>query len=58
MTTRTKAAIAAAKALTDQARIDARMEANRYKAAPVENYQPLFKKLNKEYPPKNYKLED
>jgi hypothetical protein len=50
MTRSTKAAIAAAKTLTDQARIDAKMRADRYKAAPDENYQPEFKKLLNNFP--------
>jgi hypothetical protein len=34
------------------------IEDNRYKAQPVDGYQPLYKRLNKQFPTKNYRVED
>lgn len=58
MTELTPRAIKAKKFAADQARRDAKLEADRYKAQLVENYYPLFKDLNRLYPTKNYALED
>lgn len=33
-------------------------EENRYKAQEIEGYKPLFKDLHKQYPTKNYQIED
>lgn len=54
----TSTAISIAKRAAEQARFDAKAAAARYKAQPVEGYQPEFKRLHKLYPTKNYALED
>lgn len=54
---KTGSAIKTAHYRSRTAKNDAELAAMQFKS-PDRDYQPLFKELNKQFPPKNYRIED